>query len=601
MNSSQCCRQRPTTAIALALLVCFHSSTAEAKRRQTRQITSRPIAQGTIATPSLQSVPVQSYGYDQSKRDEINKLIAGAKRIEIPQEFFKPLPKPAQETKVEYIGGSAFLVTIDSGQVRQRLDQLAALDPHVDVLWPGAILRSDGLSTGTFAPIVFPRAPGVIVVTNPQSTKGDAVYSAKITPAHSTVHNAIQGILHQEMSPGTPAKVSYNFRQFSDLTYMLRHFGMDVSFLGNSVGAKLNSERFQSQNNVAATLVQTYYTVDFEYPGDAAGFWVPGIRKAALEDRLGNHSTMTAQLYDRLLTSPTSENEMTSDLEMMRRSPTEALVRDQSGKTPLDAPVYVASVSYGRLLLLIASGRQSIDKLKVGMEATANFIIGSATGSGGEETLKAMKESELTVFALGGPGSGIVQLAAGDDKAKGLKDYLASGQDFSLQSGGVPISYTLRYVDDASLARLSFVTDYKLKTYDSDKVVAIHVSMQTTTQDKDREIYFTFTVNEPDVGPVSKSKSYGRGDVWPNGTRKDFRLPILADKYVPRSRRLHHVLHVTYDSTSGDPDWWGRITAKAEYADGHLEDILSDTGPFQMGHYQGGNPERKDRDFQFNQ
>lgn len=125
---------------------------------------------------------------------------------------------------------------------------------------------------------------------------------------------------------------------------------------------------------------------------------------------------------------------------------------------------------------------------------------------------------------------------------------------------------------------------------------AIHVDIHTTDNDKDREVTFTYLIHQPGVGPVSNALPVGGGEVWPDGDRGTYRIPLT--KPFAFADRLRHALRVSYSSTDGDPNWVGRLSARAEIAGANLP-VLGDTGNFEMGHLDG-HPERRERDFQFN-
>jgi hypothetical protein len=130
------------------------------------------------------------------------------------------------------------------------------------------------------------------------------------------------------------------------------------------------------------------------------------------------------------------------------------------------------------------------------------------------------------------------------------------------------------------------------------RVEAIHVDIHTTRNDKDREVSFTYLIHQPGVGAISDPLTVGHGEVWPDGeNNRTYRIKLK--KPFPYADRLKYALRVTYSSSDGDPNWIGRLSARAEATGGQQFPVLGSTGDFEMGHLDG-HPERKERDFQFN-
>lgn len=122
--------------------------------------------------------------------------------------------------------------------------------------------------------------------------------------------------------------------------------------------------------------------------------------------------------------------------------------------------------------------------------------------------------------------------------------------------------------------------------------------------DKDREIYYTYSIEDAQGKSVGAIHNVGKGDEWPDrgreGTTNEFRIPINAGALKLRDRNSY-CLHVVYHSTKGDPDHWCRFSAKAVLSDGtDPKQVLSWTANVQFGHHKN-HPERINRFFPLNQ
>jgi hypothetical protein len=131
------------------------------------------------------------------------------------------------------------------------------------------------------------------------------------------------------------------------------------------------------------------------------------------------------------------------------------------------------------------------------------------------------------------------------------------------------------------------------------RVASVIVRVNTTRDDKDREIRFTYSVRKGN--DVIASITVGNGEVWRDPSTRDFTIVIPDAKKFTEAERFNYSLHVRYDSSSGDPRWIGNVGATLVFdRDRPTLETLT-TGDFEMGHHdKGKHPERIDQDFKFN-
>jgi hypothetical protein len=72
-----------------------------------------------------------------------------------------------------------------------------------------------------------------------------------------------------------------------------------------------------------------------------------------------------------------------------------------------------------------------------------------------------LSKSKISAFILGGNAMTAVTTIDSYDK---LMDFIKSGGNYSKESPGAPIAYKLNYLKDNSPARMSYTTDYDLRT-----------------------------------------------------------------------------------------------------------------------------------------
>ncbi len=270
---------------------------------------------------------------------------------------------------------------------------------------------------------------------------------------------------------------------------MLR-LGINASFLGATAKAKLKSESYVTKNNLAVELTQSYFTASVEYPGDALGFvnlpLATGYEFGI--DRVGTIS-----------------------------------------------PVYVSSVNYGRMLVLLISSSSSVEDLSAAVEASANFLIGSADAKIDLNHQKILSQAEIHVLATGGPAGSFVGLVD-PTSARGLVPFLKAGEEFGPASGAMPISYTLRYLKDGSIARVKQTAEIELPPSPI-KFEGLKALFHTRNDNKDDNTGVIVEIYEGDR-LVGRSDVAGVGENWEdwdkdtNGKPKEVPVKLFADVFV---------------------------------------------------------------------
>ncbi len=117
--------------------------------------------------------------------------------------------------------------------------------------------------------------------------------------------------------------------------------------------------------------------------------------------------------------------------------------------------MYVASVTYGRMLLFTFESSESMDKL----EAAVKYAFrGTGGGNASTQYTKTLNQTKMNVLVLGGAAEdGIQTITNGLD---GIKRYIQQGANYSAISPGVPLSYKLRYLSDNAIGNTILSTTF---------------------------------------------------------------------------------------------------------------------------------------------
>jgi len=121
-------------------------------------------------------------------------------------------------------------------------------------------------------------------------------------------------------------------------------------------------------------------------------------------------------------------------------------------------PVYVSSVTYGRMVLFTFESQYSAEE----MSAALDFAYSGGVDVKGDVSVTykdIISQSKITAFILGGDAGAAVQTI---DSYDALITFIKSGGNYSRQSPGAPIAYKLSYLKDNSPARMSFTTNYEV-------------------------------------------------------------------------------------------------------------------------------------------
>lgn len=324
---------------------------------------------------------------------------------------------PAQELGTQKRDENGAIVVVR--QVKHRLnganDEVLILDPTHGVIWPGAIVKADqDLVRGTPAPIQLRRAPMWLSVDLP-GIGGDGVFAVQ-DPSHGSVQAAIDRALDHwndnQYREGYVSKARSKY--VSTIAYtndqLSAALGLGLGFTKGSVGAQLKVTTTTERKVGVALFKQVFYTVSFDPPSS------PG---AVFHQSVGIDE-----------------------------------VRGQvSGFAP---PAYVASVDYGRILMLRVEAGAETQQQE--LEATVKYL--AATGKVSAEHKKTLGKSQVTLITVGGNAE--VNAEAVDATRFEDLNELIQGKNalYSKGNPGQPVAYTIRFLKDGRLARMGFSTDY---------------------------------------------------------------------------------------------------------------------------------------------
>lgn len=296
----------------------------------------------------------------------------------------------------------------------QQYDRVVAYAANSDSMYPGAIVSADSVLTGLFTQIVLPRSAETISVSleNLAGSKQATVSDSTL----SSYRDALSSILDAEITGSTPANLSSEIEEVKSENQLNMALGVQASWgLGiASLKTSFNWNNSDIRSRYVVRYTQTYYTVDLNAPQSPSSMFSPDVTLEAVQAKMD----------------------------------------------PSHPPAYVSSVTYGRLVVFTFESTYSAEE----MGAALDFAYSGGIDISGNTSVTykdIISNSKITAFILGGDAGSAVQSINSYDA---LINFIKTGGNYSRQSPGAPIAYKLSYLKDNSPARMSFTTDYDLKT-----------------------------------------------------------------------------------------------------------------------------------------
>jgi len=395
-------------------------------------------------------------------------------------------------------------------QETRQYDRIVAYAANSDSLYPGAIIGADSVVSGLFTQMVLPRAPATISVSleNLAGSKQAAIAA----PSLSSYRDALSSILDAEITGSTPANLSSEIEQVHSEEQLNMALGVEGSW-GLGIASLKTSFDWSKQNVLSRYVVrytQAYYTVDLDAPGAPSELFAPDIELAEVQAKMDDQRP----------------------------------------------PVYVSSVTYGRMVVFTFESQYSAEE----MSAALDFAYAGGVDVSGNVsvTYKDMiSQSTITAFILGGDAGTAVQTI---DSYEALIDFIKTGGNYSRQSPGAPIAYKLAYLKDNSPARMSFTTAYDVR--DCVRISQqVRVTLQSIAVDSaggdpgsDLELYGEITAQGTSLATLfNKDESHAvtihEGSVFGGAT------PIaetVIDVAPAAGQAIHLHAHLTDDDLVGD-------------------------------------------------
>lgn len=314
----------------------------------------------------------------------------------------------ASETTEDSTDPTITNYTVTTYKLGEKYSELVVMDPATSIIYPGSIIVGETIPTGGYTQIVGGSRQPITISTS--LIGGETVsYDIENPDKLSQVRTGINKLLTQEGITGSLSTgmtmLATKVSSSEELKVAVKANYKYDGTVKASVEGSFNFDSSESATHYLVKFLQVYYTIDVDaIPVD--GF------------------------YDN---SPSSVD------------------------YGAISPVYVASISYGRSAMLSIDSTASSEKLQAALDAAAEYGAHSGSVSISGEYSEILESCSFHCTIIGDDDSSA--LGSVTDYNSFLS-YIAGGKGFSTDNPGSPISYTLKYVKDGSVAETLLYSEY---------------------------------------------------------------------------------------------------------------------------------------------
>ena len=353
--------------------------------------------------------------------------------------------------------------TTKTYNLKTNFDDIAILKPNSGIIWPGALVKGNAsMRNGIPEPFNnISRAPMTLRVENLPGI-GEAGNILVEDPKNYNVQTGIDKALEawnviadekgyvNAASQSSEAKISYSSKQLS------LELGLNVEWASNSVASQFNYTTSTTKKVAMMSFKQVFYTVVMENVNNPADMFASDVPLSEIENAFNSEAP----------------------------------------------PAYIASVSYGRIIMF---------RMETTAKATDAEVIASLKYAAGDNGLDAdlysryqevLAKSSITTLVIGGNAEVASEIVSAQNFADLNPIIQGENAIYSRSNPGVPISYTIRYLKDDSLAKLGYTTDYSIVNCNSEGVQHKTVDFINDSNRKFR-VGLTYDSKLPDTPSVS--------------------------------------------------------------------------------------------------
>ena len=318
--------------------------------------------------------------------------------------------------------------TIKDYTLESNFDDVAILRPVSGVIYPGAlVVGNQDMLDGAPNPIAIDRSPVTLTVDLPGIGSNGVIEIDD--PNNATVQVGLDEALdwwnNNAYLDGyvNASNSSYQAATSYSSTQLSLDIGLNSAWATGSIASQMEFESSTTKRVASMVFKQVFYTVTMNTPQSIDPSSVFG-------------SNVTLENVQTII----NEN---------------------------NPAAYVSSVNYGRIIMLRMETNNT--DTNINLEAVMQYATGVSDTEGTINSTfdEILENSSINIVTIGGNAevtSSAVDAANITDGAGSL-NYIITGENavYSANNPGVPIAYTIRYLNDNSIAKMGYTTDYTVE------------------------------------------------------------------------------------------------------------------------------------------
>ncbi|MBR0502551.1 MAG: thiol-activated cytolysin family protein [Paludibacteraceae bacterium] len=326
-----------------------------------------------------------------------------------------PTPSETKETEIS----ETEICTVTEKTVSEEYDESVVLDPTSDVIYPGALIDGNSITTGEYKPLLGCKRAPLTISTDfaNTSTSSSAVVE---NPSLSTIRDGIKKcIANADITGSTVAKLSWEITEVHSEEQVQVAIGATAT-IGKkaSISNQFNWNDNSKQSRFLIKFVQTYYTIDIDFPVTPSA-WFENTTMAEFKKMMGDNPTV---------------------------------------------PCFVSSVTYGRRAYICIESSESSKEVSDALNASFQAGAVSADISTNIKNNKTLSEARFSGVIIGGSAS---DASKAINNQQAVLEFITNGGNFSKESPAAMVSYRLRKMSDNTVFKAVSAGTYYLRDCES--------------------------------------------------------------------------------------------------------------------------------------
>lgn len=363
---------------------------------------------------SFASCKKDENGDEPGNNNSVTEIDDFVKNLSVPEQN-APNPSENKETEVS----ETEICTVTEKTVSEEYDESVVLDPTSDVIYPGALIDGNSITTGEYKPLLGCKRAPLTISTDfaNTSTSSSAVVE---NPSLSTIRDGIKKcIANADITGSTVAKLSWEITEVQSEEQVQVAVGATAT-IGKkaSISNQFNWNDASKQSRFLIKFVQTYYTIDIDFPVTPSA-WFENTTMAEFKKMMGDNPTV---------------------------------------------PCFVSSVTYGRRAYICIESSESSKEVSDALNASFQAGAVSADISTNIKNNKTLSEARFSGVIIGGSAS---DASKAINNQQAVLEFITNGGNFSKESPAAMVSYRLRKMSDNTVFKAVSAGTYYLRDCES--------------------------------------------------------------------------------------------------------------------------------------